>query len=106
MKIEKGQTTYITTFKGEIFTIKDKTPEEVYRMFDGKEFIKLQNGDIIKKSYINMIQSRESYIFQEDARERQKMGQYLKDGKWYDREGFVADALPEGTTHELLKAGV
>lgn len=97
---------YLHTFDGEIYRIDDKTPDDIYETIREQDFIRMQDGTYINRKTIKTIQSRENFFFQEDARMRKKQGQFLRDGKWYDAEGFVAEALPQGEVPVVLQERV
>jgi len=80
----------IKTFSGEMYIIRDKTPDEVWEMISQQDVIRMPNGDIIRTSGISSVISKESYIFQAEQKTRHKKGQYLRGDSWHDESGEVA----------------
>jgi len=90
MENKKVSQSLITTFGGDIYIIKGKSPDEVQTLIDaGGEMIRMPNGARINKKSIATIQSYEDYAFQTDQKARHRKGQFLKSGEWHDNQGSL-----------------
>lgn len=95
--------TLIKTFDNDIYII-EKTPEEIMEAIKSLDIVGMPNGSYIHKKSISAIQTYEDYTFQTDQKERHKKGQFIKNGSWYDKGGFVGDAKLIKITGELKNA--
>jgi len=102
IKVEKETRFIITLYSGDIYILTGyNSAEEIDQKLSLTEKSRMPNGDIIKVSSIEKIQSYDSYRFQKDQKERHKRGQYIKGGKWWDVQGEVTNAYLESITGKM-----
>lgn len=96
--------TIIKTFSDDIYIIQDKTPDEVAKAIEGMDDVRMPNGSYIHRKSIASMQSYDDYTFQTEQKERHKRGQFLRGGKWYDKQGSLGiSAELEKITGEIKK---
>ncbi len=87
MAIQKGgKSTIITTFGGDIYIIKGKSPDEVFTSIGSLDMIRMPNGAHISRKGFASVQEYEDYEFQTEQKMRHKKGQYLRRGEWHDHQ--------------------
>jgi len=102
IKVEKEKRFIITLYSGDIYILTGySSAEEIDQKLSLTEKSRMPNGDIIKVSSVEKIQSYDSYRFQKDQKERHKRGQYIKNGKWWDVQGEVTNAHLESITGKM-----
>ncbi len=97
----------ITTFGGDIYIIRDKTPDQVQDLIDaGGDMVRMPNGARVHRKGIATIQNYHDYAFQAEQRSMHKRGNYIKRGEWYDKTDFRMgiSAHLERITGEVNKA--
>lgn len=91
----------IKTFDNDIYII-EKTPDEIMQSIKNLDMVGMPNGSYIHKKSISAIQTYEDYTFQINQQQRHKIGQFFKNGEWYDKTGPIgASAELEKITGEL-----
>lgn len=98
--------TLIRTYSDDIYIIQDKSPDEVRAEIEiaGVEWVRIPNGDNIRRASIAGIVSYESYEFQAEQKSRHQKGQFIKGGEWWDTVGPLhINAHLESITGELLQ---
>lgn len=80
--------TLIKTFDGDMYII-EKTPEDIMDAIKSIDMVRMPNGSYIHKKSICAIQSYDDYSFQVNQKQRHSRGQYIKNGKWYDKVGSL-----------------
>lgn len=102
MEVKKEKKFILKCWDGDIYILTGySSQEEIDQKLAGLEKARMPNGDIIKTSAIEKIQSFESYAFQADQRQRHKRGQYLRNGRWFDHTGYVTEAKLNSITGVL-----
>lgn len=97
----------ISTFGGDIYIIRDKTPDQVQELIDaGGDMVRMPNGARVHRKSIATIQDYYDYNFQAEQRSFHKRGHYIKRGEWYDNTGHQLgiSAHLERITGEINKA--
>lgn len=88
MTKNNSTSTLITTFGNDIYII-NKTPDEVTKLIEHIEMVRMPNGSRINKKSIASMQAYDDYMFQVEQKNRHKKGQYLKSGEWNDAQGSL-----------------
>lgn len=102
IKVKEKTQTVIKTWDGDIYIIKDKTPQEVMEYIHDLDSIEMPDGSFVMKGSISKVQPMKAYEWQAEAKYRHKRGQYIHSGKWYDHQGEVAPARLEQVTGDIL----
>lgn len=88
-KEKKEAQTLITTYGGDIYIIKGKTPDEVQAISSTVEKLRMPNGSWISPKSIATMQSYADYNFQTEQKARHRKGHFLKSGEWHDQQGSL-----------------
>lgn len=95
-------TNFIKTWSGDIHPIPSKTIEEIHEALSN-EWIKLPSGGTIRTKSVEGVLTASEVSFQGVVKSKGRIGQYMKDGKWFDNSGLVEEVrFPESDVNKMI----